>query len=93
MGKIVNYYFYKTCHHSCITDSGGIQEKDLIPRCPVSDCVKNTERSVTAEIENKVYQIQILDGRAEKIAIPALWGRKASERVADVIASRLNKWI
>ena len=82
-----------------ITDSGGIQEETTYLGIPCLTIRENTERPVTVSTGTNILVGQdmellkaevsyILDGRARKGSVPALWDGKAGERIADVI----EKW-
>jgi UDP-N-acetylglucosamine 2-epimerase (non-hydrolysing) len=81
-----------------ITDSGGIQEETTFLGVPCLTMRENTERPVTVTVGTnqlvgrdfvrlKAEFRKILNGEAKKGNRPALWDGKASERIAEVLAS------
>ncbi len=81
-----------------ITDSGGIQEESTYLGVPCLTMRHNTERPITIEIGTNVLvgddtaKLQtelskILAGNPKRGTNPPLWDGRASERIADVIAT------
>jgi UDP-N-acetylglucosamine 2-epimerase (non-hydrolysing) len=81
-----------------ITDSGGIQEETTYLGVPCLTLRNNTERPVTVSLGTNVVVGQdrkklsselskIVEGKAKKGAIPALWDGHAGERIADILRS------
>ena len=79
-----------------ITDSGGIQEETTYLGVPCLTLRSNTERPITVEIGTNVIVgqdrgklrtelLKIVEGRAKKGAIPALWDGHAGERIAHIL--------
>lgn len=83
-----------------ITDSGGgIQEETTFLNVPCLTVRENTERPVTVSLGTNILVGQdierlkeevhrILNGNGKKGSVPLLWDGKASERIADIVASR-----
>lgn len=80
-----------------ITDSGGIQEETTYLGVPCLTVRENTERPVTVTQGTNVLVgrdpeklrcavADVLDGKAKRGSIPALWDGKAAERIAAVLA-------
>jgi UDP-N-acetylglucosamine 2-epimerase (non-hydrolysing) len=85
-----------------ITDSGGVQEETTYLGVPCLTVRENTERPVTVTLGTNTLVGRDLDrlrretqsilrGAMRPSHIPPLWDGKASERVADVIASRSSR--
>ena len=83
-----------------ITDSGGIQEETTYLKVPCLTLRKNTERPVTAEVGTNILVGQdmprlqlelakILEGKGKPGAVPPMWDGHASERIADVLETKL----
>jgi UDP-N-acetylglucosamine 2-epimerase (non-hydrolysing) len=81
-----------------ITDSGGVQEETTYLGVPCLTVRENTERPVTVTLGTNTLVGRDLDrlrretqsilrGATRQSHIPPLWDGKASERIADVIAS------
>jgi UDP-N-acetylglucosamine 2-epimerase (non-hydrolysing) len=81
-----------------ITDSGGVQEETTYLGVPCLTVRENTERPITLTLGTNTLVGQNLDrlrietqsilrGTIRQSHIPPLWDGKASERIADVIAS------
>ena len=81
-----------------ITDSGGVQEETTYLGVPCLTVRENTERPVTVTLGTNTLVGHDLDrlrketqsilcGEIRQSHIPPLWDGKASERIADVIAS------
>jgi UDP-N-acetylglucosamine 2-epimerase (non-hydrolysing) len=81
-----------------ITDSGGVQEETTYLGVPCLTVRENTERPVTVTLGTntlvgrdldrlRIETQSILRGVTRPSYIPPLWDGKASERIADVIAS------
>jgi len=81
-----------------ITDSGGIQEESTYLGVPCVTVRPNTERPVTVSVGTNVlvgYDMALLrreveralSGARKRGRVPPLWDGKASERIADVIAT------
>lgn len=79
-----------------ITDSGGIQEETTYLQVPCLTVRSNTERPITVTIGTNTLVGQdsrklaselsaILEGRAKRGCIPALWDGQAGDRIADVL--------
>ena len=85
-----------------VTDSGGIQEETTYLQVPCLTFRDSTERPATVEIGTNqlladlnpqtVHQkvMEILEGRSKEGAIPPLWDGKAAERIADILAKKIN---
>jgi UDP-N-acetylglucosamine 2-epimerase (non-hydrolysing) len=82
-----------------ITDSGGIQEETTFLGIPCLTLRPNTERPVTVELGTNILVgddtarlraelANVLSGNAKRGSIPPLWDGHASDRIADLIASR-----
>jgi UDP-N-acetylglucosamine 2-epimerase (non-hydrolysing) len=80
-----------------VTDSGGIQEETTFLQVPCLTMRENTERPITAEIGTNILvgtdtvrlgkEIEnILEGRAKKGSVPALWDGRAGQRIAEILA-------
>lgn len=81
-----------------ITDSGGIQEETTVLGVPCLTVRENTERPVTIEFgTNRLVgrdsrqllaaALEVLNGGAQRRALPELWDGHAAERIVKVIAS------
>jgi UDP-N-acetylglucosamine 2-epimerase (non-hydrolysing) len=81
-----------------VTDSGGIQEETTYLGVPCLTMRENTERPITVTRGTNILVGQdmqrlkaelarVLDGGAKRGQIPPLWDGRASERIAEVIAS------
>lgn len=84
-----------------LTDSGGIQEETTYLGIPCLTIREKTERPATVEIgsntvtgldEAKIHDTvdRILSGSYKKSAVPELWDGKTAERIADIIAEKLE---
>jgi UDP-N-acetylglucosamine 2-epimerase (non-hydrolysing) len=85
-----------------LTDSGGIQEETTYLGLPCFTLRANTERPITVSMGTNTLlgldPARIADvpglltaARAKEARIPPLWDGKASERIADVLASTLDQ--
>jgi UDP-N-acetylglucosamine 2-epimerase (non-hydrolysing) len=85
-----------------LTDSGGIQEETTYLGLPCFTLRANTERPVTVSMGTntllgldpaRIAEVpSLLEGAREKeTQVPPLWDGKASERIADVLASKLDE--
>jgi len=94
--------FIALCEHAVcvVTDSGGIQEETTYLGVPCITLRKNTERPVTVtegtntlmgdRFEDVAGAVdEILRGNVKHGTIPSLWDGHASERVADILLSKL----
>jgi UDP-N-acetylglucosamine 2-epimerase (non-hydrolysing) len=83
-----------------ITDSGGIQEESTFVGVPCLTLRENTERPVTCTVGTNTlvpfemsvledYIRRIEDGSYKRGEIPRLWDGKATERIFEVLASKL----
>jgi len=79
-----------------LTDSGGIQEETTVLGIPCLTLRDTTERPITISegtnvlVWNDTERIvreafQVLDGKAKKAKIPALWDGKAAERIVKIL--------
>lgn len=84
-----------------LTDSGGLQEETTALKIPCITMRENTERPVTVtDGSNEVigtdpakillFGKKALSGIWKKSTIPQLWDGKASERIAEIIATELQ---
>jgi UDP-N-acetylglucosamine 2-epimerase (non-hydrolysing) len=84
-----------------VTDSGGIQEETTYLGTPCLTLRENTERPITLTQGTNVlvgrdwealrnHFNEALNGGALPKGRPPLWDGKASERIADILASRLQ---
>ncbi len=85
-----------------VTDSGGIQEETTYLQVPCLTFRDSTERPATVEIGTNqlladlnpqtvhLKVMEILEGRSKEGAIPPLWDGKAAERIADILAKKIN---
>jgi len=85
-----------------LTDSGGIQEETTYLGLPCFTLRSNTERPVTVSMGTntllgldpaRIAEVPSLleAARKKEARIPPLWDGKASERIADVLASALDE--
>ncbi|MBF0289975.1 MAG: UDP-N-acetylglucosamine 2-epimerase (non-hydrolyzing) [SAR324 cluster bacterium] len=83
-----------------VTDSGGVQEETTYLQVPCLTLRENTERPVTIELGTNellsmdAHQVnqrvsEILASTTVRGTIPPLWDGHASERIADIFASKL----
>ena len=83
-----------------ITDSGGIQEETTFLKIPCLTLRENTERPITIEVgTNRLCGgnldllvskgLEAVDGKSKGGAVPQLWDGKASERIAEILASEI----
>ncbi len=88
-----------------LTDSGGIQEEATFAGVPCMTLRENTERPSTVEIgtntltkldpqeiETKIRQIELGTYKPDA-SVPPLWDGHASERIAENIASLIEKGV
>ena len=84
-----------------ITDSGGVQEETTFLGVPCLTVRENTERPVTVKMGTNILvgrdmemliteASRILAGRSKTGTVPPLWDGRASERIADVIVSKIS---
>jgi len=94
--------FIALCEHAMcvVTDSGGIQEETTYLDVPCITLRKNTERPVTVtegtntlmgdRFEDVAGAVdEVLRGNGKHGTIPSLWDGHASERVADILLSKV----
>lgn len=100
----LDYFAFQKLITSCefiLTDSGGIQEESTFRKKPCLTLRPNTERPSTVDIgtNNLVpfdlkiiqnYISQIEEGTYKKGEIPPLWDGKATNRILDIIAEKIN---
>jgi len=82
-----------------VTDSGGIQEETTYHNIPCLTLRENTERPITTKIGTNVLcktkeEIireagKILNGKDKEGKIPPLWDGHTSERIADILLSKI----
>lgn len=84
-----------------ITDSGGIQEETTFLGIPCITVRENTERPVTISMGTNVlvgHDLDLLRGEVERVlsgqarqgTVPPLWDGRTSERIAEVLLSKLG---
>lgn len=84
-----------------LTDSGGIQEETTYLGVQCITLRDTTERPVTVEIGTNYLlgydlskaqeaALDVLNGKIKKGTIPELWDGKASERIAEILISKMN---
>jgi UDP-N-acetylglucosamine 2-epimerase (non-hydrolysing) len=96
----LNFMFLIKNSFAVITDSGGISEETTVLGIPCFTMRNNTERPETqtigtntlvgTSIENleKIFKEFLLNG-PRKAGIPELWDGKASERIIDILLSKI----
>jgi len=83
-----------------LTDSGGVQEETTFLRIPCVTIRENTERPVTVEVGSNVLcgsdpariieaTSAILYGQEKESRIPELWDGKTSNRIVEILRTKL----
>ncbi|GHB56823.1 non-hydrolyzing UDP-N-acetylglucosamine 2-epimerase [Persicitalea jodogahamensis] len=97
--------FLQLMENACliITDSGGIQEETTCLKVPCLTFRDSTERPVTVELGTNFlladldpqtvhrHVVAILEGKMKTGTIPPLWDGQTAGRVAEILASSLQK--
>jgi UDP-N-acetylglucosamine 2-epimerase (non-hydrolysing) len=84
-----------------LTDSGGVQEETTYLRIPCVTLRENTERPVTVDVGSNVLcgsdperimdaTLAILNGREKLSSIPKLWDGQTSNRIVEILKSKLS---
>ena len=96
----LNFMYLVKNSFAVITDSGGISEETTVLGVPCFTMRNNTERPETISIgtnhlvgttiENlkKIY-VQFLQNKTKKHSIPELWDGKTSERIIDILLTKV----
>lgn len=84
-----------------LTDSGGLQEETTALKIPCITMRENTERPITAECgsnevvginTNNIFALgsRALSGEWKSSRIPDMWDGRASERIIDILFSKVS---